>query len=72
MSISCISTGTDGSWHSNPSLANLLRECNPHLVGGSRGQDSFILSSGTGHGLNVAVSCDWAGGARDTVTELGG
>ena len=26
-------TGTDGSWANNPSLANLLRACNPGLEG---------------------------------------
>ena len=26
-------TGTDGSWANNPSLANLLRACNPGLKG---------------------------------------
>ena len=29
-------TGTDGSWANNPSLANLLRACNPHLEGDKR------------------------------------
>lgn len=27
-------TGTDGTWTNNPSLANLLRVCNPGLRGG--------------------------------------
>ena len=43
---------------SQASLANLVRECNPRLVGGSRGRDSAILPSGAGRGLNVAVSGD--------------
>ena len=55
---------------SQASLANLVRECNPRLVGGSRGRDSAILPSGAGRGLNVAVSGDWAGGARQQAREL--
>ena len=47
-----------------------MRECNPRLVGGSRGRDSAILPSGTGRGLNVAVSGDWAGGARQQARDL--
>ena len=39
-------TGTDGNAHTNPSLANLLRRCNPGLIGGSRGQDSAIFDTG--------------------------
>ena len=26
-------TGLDGNWLTNPSLANLLRQCNPALIG---------------------------------------
>ena len=62
--------GTDGSWQTNPSLANLLLECNPGLEGGSRGQESLILPTGSGRGLNVAVSGDWAGGARQQAHSL--
>ena len=51
-------------------MANLLLVCNPLLVGGSRGQDSAILPRGTGRGLNVAVSGDWAGGARGQARQL--
>ena len=47
--------GTDGNWITNPSLANLLRVCNPGLIGGSKGSDSIIFPSGEGRGLNVAV-----------------
>ena len=60
-------SGTDGSWQTNPSLANLLLECNPSLEGGSRGQESLILPTGSARGLNVAVSGDTSGGARHTV-----
>ena len=47
--------GTDGNWITNPSLANLLKVCNPNLIGGSRGSDSIIFPSGNGRGLNVGV-----------------
>ena len=48
-------TGADGTYETNPSLANLLRVCNPGLEGVSTGRDSAIFPSGSGHGLNVAV-----------------
>ena len=48
-------TGTDQTAITNPTLANLLRVCNPELEGGSKGTDSAIFPSGEGHGLNVAV-----------------
>ena len=48
--------GTDGDWNSHPSLANLIRTCNPGLEGGSQGQDSvFTDTGGPGQGLNCAV-----------------
>ena len=47
-----------------------MKECNPHLVGGSSDQDSFFLPRDHGkRGLNVAVSGDWAGGARNAVVQ---
>ena len=52
-------SGTDGNWITNPSLANLLRVCNPGLIGGSRGSDSIIFPSGNGRGLNVGVRYHW-------------
>lgn len=48
-------TGADGTYQTNPSLANLLKVCNPALEGVSTGTDSVIFPSGQGHGLNVAV-----------------
>ena len=53
---SSFSTGTDGSWRTHSTLANLLKACNPHLIGGSRGSDSAIFPDNDGRGLNVAVS----------------
>ena len=35
-------TGTDGSWANNPSLANLLRACNPGLEGDRRIYDFWL------------------------------
>ena len=58
-------TGTDGNWRTSPTLANILRSCNPTLTGdsgddrdyddndndqgGSRGAEDLILP-GTGRG----------------------
>ena len=39
-------TGTDGNADTNPTLANLLKRCNPGLIGRSRGQDSAIFDTG--------------------------
>ena len=47
--------GTDEDWTTNPTLANLLKRCNPDLLGGSTGVDSAVIPSGEGHGFNVAV-----------------
>ena len=63
-------TGTDGNWRTHSTLANLLKACNPHLIGGSRGSDSAIFPDDQGRGLNVAVSGDWAGGAPAQAREL--
>ena len=30
-------TGTDGDWRTNPTLANILRACNPRLTGDNDG-----------------------------------
>ena len=64
------STGTDGSWRSHPTLANLLLACNKLLIGGSSGSDSVLFPDMEGRGLNVAVSGDWAGGAPAQAREL--
>ena len=45
------STGTDGSWRSHPTLANLLQACNKLLIGGSSGRDSVICSGARGQGF---------------------
>ena len=32
-------TGTDGNWRTSPTLANILRSCNPTLTGDERDYD---------------------------------
>ena len=32
-------TGTDGDWRTNPTLANILRACNPRLTGDNDGDN---------------------------------
>ena len=52
-------TGMDGSWADNPSLANLLRACNPGLEGKRRQQpfknlfDKAATATSTGKRLAV-------------------
>lgn len=73
------STGTDGSWRTAPTLANLLKACNPGLQGGSQGAEDLILP-GTGgagggfssRGLNVAVSGDTTAEGPGQASKLAG
>ena len=34
-------TGTDGDWRTNPTLANILRACNPRLTGEDNPDDGI-------------------------------
>ena len=67
---SSFATGTDGSWRTSSTLANLLKACNPHLIGGSRGSDSAIFPDNQGRGLNVAVSGAVSEDASEQAKEL--
>ena len=68
------STGMDGDWRTATTLANLLRACNPSLIGGSRGKDSAIFPDSDQRGLNVAVSGatseDASGQAKELVKKI--
>ena len=68
---SSFTTGTDGDWRTDSTLANLLKVCNPHLIGGSKGKDSAILPDEDGRGLNVAVSGAVSEDASGQAKELG-
>ena len=71
---SSFSTGTDGDWRTSSTLANMLRVCNPGLVGGSKGRDNSIFPDQEDRGLNVAVSGavseDASGQAKDLVKKI--
>merc|ERR1712106_494758 len=57
-------SGTNANFESQTSLANMLLQYNPNLVGGSPGSNSVIFpSSDASKGLNLAVSGAWAGDA---------
>jgi len=57
-------TGTSSDWETQTSLANMLLQYNPSIIGGSSGSNSVILPLGdTSKGLNLAVSGAWAGDA---------
>ena len=38
-------TGTDGNWRTSPTLANILRTCNPSLTGELLVKDKFTITS---------------------------
>ena len=71
---SSFATGTNGDWRTDSTLANLLKACNPHLIGGSKGKNSAILPDEDGRGLNVAVSGavseDASGQAKELVRKI--
>ena len=65
-------SGTSEDWEGQTSLANMIAQYNPDLVGGSPGNNNLLFSQDyqTSQGLNYAVSGAWANTAPDQAEEL--
>ena len=63
-------SGTSEDWEGQTSLANMIAQYNPDLVGGSPGSNNLLFSQDhqTSQGLNYAVSGAWANTAPDRRT----
>ena len=65
-------SGTSDDWEGQTSLANMITQYNPNLVGGSTGTNDLLVSEDyqASQGLNYAVSGAWANTAPDQADEL--
>ena len=65
-------SGTSDDWEGQTSLANMIAQYNPDIVGGSTGMNDLALSEDyqSSQGLNYAVSGAWANTAPDQADEL--
>ena len=65
-------SGTSDDWEGQTSLANMLGQYNPDLVGGSSGTNNLLFSQDyqASQGLNYAVSGAWANTAPDQADQL--
>jgi len=65
-------SGTSDDWERQTSLANMLAQFNPDLVGGSSGTNNLLFSQDhqPSMGLNFAVSGAWANTAPDQADQL--
>ena len=65
-------SGTSDDWERQTSLANMLAQFNPDLVGGSPGTNNLLFSQDyqPSQGLNYAVSGAWANTAPDQADQL--
>ena len=65
-------SGTSQDWQGQTSLANMIAQYNPGLVGGSTGTSDLLISEDyqPSQGLNYAVSGAWASTAGDQAAQL--
>ena len=65
-------SGTSEDWEGQTSLANMIAQFNPDLVGGSTGSNDLLISQDyqPSQGLNYAVSGAWANTAPDQADQL--
>jgi len=65
-------SGTSQDWQGQTSLANMIAQYNPGLVGGSTGTSDLLISEDyqPSQGLNYAVSGAWANTAGDQAAQL--